>query len=127
VIESMLSLTKNIVINKDIDEITVSTKDAAAIGMILVELLSNSIKYAFSDSENGIIKVELKRLDSNVLLKVEDNGIGLQNDFDINKIESLGLHIVNLLVSQLNGNIKFISDNGTKITLEFPLLENQPY
>ena len=126
VIESMLSLSKNIVINKDIDEITVSTKDAAAIGMILVELLSNSIKYAFADSENGIINIELKRVDSNVVLKVEDDGIGLQNDFDINKIESLGLHIVNLLVSQLNGNIKFISDNGTKIILEFPFLENQP-
>ena len=60
-----------------------------------------------------------------MILKVEDDGIGLQNDFDKNKIESLGLHIVNLLVSQLNGNIKFISDNGSKIKLEFPLLENQ--
>ena len=46
-------------------------------------------------------------------------------DFDINKIESLGLHIVNLLVTQLDGKIKFISNNGTKIMLEFPLLENQ--
>ncbi|MBK7497837.1 MAG: PAS domain S-box protein [Ignavibacteriales bacterium] len=124
VIESMLSFTKSISINKDIDEITVSTKNAATIGMILVELLSNSIKYAFPESENGIINVELKRVGSNVLLKVEDNGIGLPDDFDITKIESLGLHIVNLMVTQLGGKIKFIPGKGTKVVLELPLLEN---
>jgi PAS domain S-box-containing protein len=121
VIESMLSLTKNININKDIDEITVSTKDAAAIGMILVELLSNAIKYAFPDSDNGIINVELKKIDENIILTVEDDGIGLPEGFDIAKIESLGLHIVDLMVKQLSGKINFIAGSGTKIELEFPI------
>lgn len=125
VIGSMLSLTKNIVINKDIEEITATTKDAASIGMILVELLSNSIKYAFPNSDDGIINVELKKADSNMLLIVEDNGIGLPNDFDITKTESLGLHIVNLMVRQLSGKVKFIPGNGTKVVLEFPLLDIQ--
>jgi two-component sensor histidine kinase len=66
----------------------------------------------------------LKRVGSNVLLKVEDNGIGLPDDFDITKIESLGLHIVNLMVTQLGGKIKFIPGKGTKVVLELPLLEN---
>jgi two-component sensor histidine kinase len=49
----------------------------------------------------------------------------LQNDFDINKIKSIGLHLVNLMVSQLNGKIQFISEKGTKIVIEFPLFSLQ--
>ena len=121
VIDSMLKLSKNITLNKYIEEITVSSTNAATIGMIIVELLSNTIKYAFPDSQKGVINIELKEINSQIVLIVEDNGIGLQNDFDINKIKSVGLHLVSLMVSQLDGNIKFISENGTKIIIEFPL------
>ena len=92
--------------------------------MILVELLSNSLKYAFPGFLGEIINVELKSEGGKIILTVEDNGIGLPTDFDITKIESLGLHIVNLMVTQLSGKIKFILGKGTKIVLEFPLLEN---
>ncbi|OGU80076.1 MAG: hypothetical protein A2W11_11400 [Ignavibacteria bacterium RBG_16_35_7] len=121
VIESMLNLSNNFTINKYIEEVTVPTKNAATIGMILVELLSNAIKYAFPDSHKGVINIELKTVNSQIVLVVEDNGIGLQDDFDITKIKSLGLHLVDLMVSQLDGKIKFISGNGTKIIIEFPL------
>jgi PAS domain S-box-containing protein len=121
VIESMLNLAKNIMLNKYIEEITVSTKNAATIGMILVELLSNAIKYAFPESQKGMVNIELKTINSKIVLVVEDNGIGFKNDFDITKIKSMGLHLVNLMVDQLNGNIKFIPLNGTKIIIEFPL------
>ena len=60
VIDSMLNLSKYIEINKDLEEISVPAAKAATIGMILVELLSNIIKYAFPDSFNGIINIELK-------------------------------------------------------------------
>jgi two-component sensor histidine kinase len=67
----------------------------------------------------------LKEINSQIVLIVEDNGIGLQNDFDINKIKSIGLHLVNLMVSQLDGKIQFISEKGTKIVIEFPLFSRQ--
>jgi PAS domain S-box-containing protein len=121
VIDSMLKLSKNITLNKYLEEITVSSTTAATIGMMIVELLSNTIKYAFSDSQKGIVNVELKKLNSQIVLKVEDNGIGLGNDFDIKKINSVGLHLVNLMVTHLDGNIKFFSEKGTKIIIEFPL------
>jgi two-component sensor histidine kinase len=92
---------------------------------MIVELLSNTIKYAFPESQKGVINVELKTIDSQILLIVHDNGIGLQNDFDINKIKSIGLHLVSFMVSQLEGNIKFTSENGTKIVIEFPLFSLQ--
>jgi two-component sensor histidine kinase len=121
----MLKLSKNITLNKYLEEITVSSTNAATIGMILVELLSNTIKYAFPESQKGMINVELRTIDSQMLLIVQDNGIGLLNDFDINKIKSVGLHLVSLMVSQLNGQIKFTSENGTKIFIEFPLFSMQ--
>jgi PAS domain S-box-containing protein len=120
VIRSMLNLSNNITIKKDIEEITVPTKNAATIGMILVELLSNAIKYAFPDSSKGIINIVLKKENTHIKLVVEDNGIGLQNDFDIANIKRLGLHLVNLMVSQLEGKIKFITKNGTKIIIMIP-------
>ena len=119
VIDSMLNLSRNIKINKHIEEITVPTKNAATIGMILVELLSNAIKYAFPYSD-GIINIELKKVNSQIVLIFEDDGIGLLNDFNITESKSLGLHLVNLMVSQLNGKIKFIPGNGTKIIVGFP-------
>jgi PAS domain S-box-containing protein len=121
VIDSMLNLSKNISVSRTIENITVRSSFAATIGMILVELLSNIIKYAFPDSKNGHINIELKKINSQILLLVEDNGIGMGKDFDISKIKSVGLHLVNLMVSQLDGTIVVHSENGTKILVEFPL------
>jgi PAS domain S-box-containing protein len=121
VIDSMLNLSKNITLNRNLQEIIVSSTNAATVGMIIVELLSNTIKYAFPDSQKGVINIELKEINSQIVLTIQDNGIGLRKDFDINKIKSVGLHLVSLMVSQLEGNIKFISENGTKIIVEFPL------
>ena len=127
VIKSMLKLSEGIVINKYIEEITVSAKNAATLGMILVELLSNAFKYAFPGSHKGIINIELKKINSMIIFKVEDNGVGLQDDFDITKSKSMGLNLVNLMVTQLEGNIKIISEKGssapmgTKIIIECPL------
>jgi len=121
VIESMVKFSESITINKNIEEITIPAKNAATIGMIIIELLSNSIKYAFPGSKKGIINIKLKKTGPAIELSIDDNGIGLENNFDITKIKSIGLHLVNLMVRQLDGNIKFLSDNGTKIKIEFQL------
>jgi PAS domain S-box-containing protein len=121
VIDSILNLSKNIAVDRYIENITVLSTTAATIGMIIVELLSNIIKYAFPDFRDGKIKIELKAANSRIVLIVEDNGIGMGKDFDISKIHSVGLHIVKLLVSQLEGEIIFRAEEGTKIRIEFPL------
>jgi PAS domain S-box-containing protein len=119
--ESMLNLSKNITINKQIEDITISTKNAAVAGMILVELLSNAIKYAFPDSQDGIINFEVKLVNNKIILIVEDNGIGLKEDFDVDSITTLGLMLVKQMAEQLDGKIKFESGTGTKVVIEFPL------
>jgi two-component sensor histidine kinase len=120
VIKSMLHLSNNITIKNIIEDITLPTKSAATIGMILVELLSNAIKYAFPDSRKGIINVILKEENDYLELIVEDNGVGLKKDFDIATIKSLGLQLVNLMVNQLDGKMEFITNKGTKIIIKIP-------
>ncbi len=120
IIERMSELSNNIVINKNISEITVSNKKAATIGMILVELLFNAIKYAFPGSQKGLIEITLKSIDNRISLIVQDNGIGLPDNFDVTKLKSLGLDLVRLMVIQLNGIITFDSVKGARISIEFP-------
>lgn len=119
IISSMLNLSSNISISKEMDAVIVSAKNAASIGMIIVELLSNAIKYAFPNNAIGIINLSLKQLNSNTKLIVEDNGIGIPNDLDLEKTNSIGLHLVDLLVKQLNGQIQVESKQGTKIIITF--------
>jgi two-component sensor histidine kinase len=125
VIHSMLNLSKGFETNINIEEITVLPINAAIIGMILVELLSNIIKYAFPDSRPGIININLGLINSQLELVVEDNGVGSGPDFNLNKIKNLGLHLVDLMISQLNGTIEFIPGNGTKIKIKIPLEDNK--
>jgi PAS domain S-box-containing protein len=119
VIDSLNSVAKGIVINKDLEEITVPAAKAATIGIIMVELLSNSIKYAFPESP-GIINIELKKTDSQIMLIVEDNGIGLAQGTKIAELKSLGLHLVYLMVEQLDGKISLIHGKGAKFVITFP-------
>ncbi|HSD62964.1 MAG TPA: PAS domain S-box protein [Ignavibacteriaceae bacterium] len=118
-IERMSALSKNIVMHKNIEEISVSDKKAATLGMILVELLFNAIKYAFPDSKKGEINITVKSKDGLTFI-VEDNGVGLKKDFDFNRDKGLGLELVDMMVNQLNGNINFKSEKGTKIVMGFP-------
>ncbi|HZW39164.1 MAG TPA: PAS domain S-box protein [Ignavibacteriaceae bacterium] len=121
VITSMSNFTKNINFNRIMDDITISTKVASTIGMILVELLTNCIKYAFPDSTDNTINVELKKNNSLIQLNVEDNGIGMPKDLKISQEKTLGLYMVNLLVKDIDGKIKFILTKGTRIEIEFPI------
>ncbi|GBF38518.1 PAS domain S-box protein [Leptospira johnsonii] len=121
VIESIDKLSDKIEIHENIERTYVSAKSAAIIGMILVELLSNAVKYAFPNGRKGIINIELHKIGDNLQLTVEDNGIGLPENFDIAVTKTLGLHLVSLMTSQLNGNIEFPKESGTKIVIDFPV------
>ena len=116
-IESMLNLSANVTIRKDIEEMSLSSKDAANFGMIIVELMSNAIKYAFPDKNSGIISITIKKENDEIKLTVEDNGIGINQSLDRNLKRGIGLHIVDLLVKQLEATIEFVPVDGTKIII----------
>ncbi len=94
---------------------------ASSVGLIINELLTNSLKYAFPENKEGKISVTLKKINGNAEIEVIDNGIGLPNDFDLEKSSSMGLQLVNMLVTQLSGSITYKVKNGTRFKLIFPL------
>ena len=94
---------------------------AIPLGLILNELVSNSFKHAFPGREKGEIRINLeKQEDSIVKIEVVDNGIGVDADFNIDKLETIGLQTVFALgEDQLHGNIELDTSSGFKFSIEF--------
>ncbi|MEN8122489.1 MAG: PAS domain S-box protein [Bacteroidota bacterium] len=89
--------------------------------LIVSEIVSNSLKYAFSSRDNGIISIELANLNNtHVYLSISDNGIGLPENFDSENTNSLGMFIItNLSKRQLKGELEMNSENGTHFIIKF--------
>lgn len=88
-------------------------------GLIINELVSNSIKYAFVNQKSGEINIIITETEDKYKIKVTDNGVGLPEGFSFETINSLGFEIILSLVEQLNGTIAFKNDNGAQFTIEF--------
>jgi PAS domain S-box-containing protein len=102
------------------DNIFLDINRAIPCGLLLNELITNALKYAFPEETKGEIKIDLERHKQNkLILSIADNGIGFPKGLDFRKTESLGLQLVNSLISQLNGTIKKQKTKGTKFTLVF--------
>lgn len=100
--------------------VTLDLDHAIPCGLIINELISNAVKYAFPEQRSGLIRVELQQLTAQrYQLQVSDNGIGLPADLDLAQTESLGLSLVYDLTRQLNGEIDVERTAGTAITIRF--------
>jgi len=88
-------------------------------GLIINELITNSLKYAFEITGSGEVKIILSQSDDEVKLIIEDNGKGFPSTIDFRDTESLGMQLVVSLVDQIDGEIKLESDSGTKYELRF--------
>jgi PAS domain S-box-containing protein len=101
------------------DRLVLGIDHAVPCGLILNELISNSLKYAFPSGRNGIIKVELKSDDDHIDLVISDNGIGFPKNIDYRNTQSLGMQLVNTLVGQIEGTIKMENQTGTMFHIRF--------
>ncbi|MFP4654399.1 MAG: histidine kinase dimerization/phosphoacceptor domain -containing protein [Methanohalobium sp.] len=107
-------------LNVDIDNIFLNMDTAIPLGIIINELVSNSLKHAFVNSETGKIKIKLrKHRNNNYTLIVSDNGKGFPDELDFKETDSLGMQLVNTLVEQIDGTIKLDKYNGTVFTIIF--------
>ena len=88
-------------------------------GLIISELVSNSLKYAFPQDMNGEIFVSLKFLDGKYEMIIQDNGIGMSEDIDFNNLETLGLLLVSSLIEQLDGEMTINRKQGTEYRIRF--------
>ena len=104
----------------DLEEVHLNLDTSIPCGLIINEVVSNSLKYAFLGREKGVIRIEFSKLsDGKLKLIVSDDGIGLPDNFDIENAESLGLQLVTTLVTQVSGELKIDSSNGTRFTIVF--------
>ena len=111
-----------VTLNTDIQNVPISINQASPLGLICNELISNSLKYAFPDDRKGEITVSMKKQDDELELIVEDDGVGIPDDFDLKNASTLGLKLVRTLVeNQLDGSIDMENKDGTKFIIKFGL------
>jgi PAS domain S-box-containing protein len=113
--------SSSVTLRVEVDDIFLSVEETTPCGMIVHELVANALKHAFPKKRAGEIKISMHKVDSSLVLTVSDNGIGFSPGLDFHKAGSLGLQLVNILTSQLEGAIEMqsIPDQGTAFTLTF--------
>jgi two-component sensor histidine kinase len=108
----------------DADNVFMGVDTAVPCGLILNELVSNSLKHAFPDGRTGEIRIEVSKNGGQQLtLRVADNGVGLPADLDVEHTSTLGMHLVNTLVDQLDGTVEFNGTGGTEFRITFAATE----
>lgn len=100
-----------------IENLNLHTDTAIPLGMILNELISNALKYAFKNSENGDIWVTMQRSNDQLLLRVQDNGVGLPAGFDPNKTTTFGYEIIKAFLQKMKARMTIDSQNGTDVNI----------
>jgi two-component sensor histidine kinase len=109
--------TKRVQVECAMNALNVDIDTAVPLGLIVNELLTNTIKYAFPDGRSGKVQIKLERKQNGVLeMEISDNGVGKS---DIIKGTGFGGQLISLLTQQLGGTIKEENDNGTHIFFEF--------
>ncbi len=106
-----------------IDPITLEVDTAIPLGLIANEMITNCLKHAFTDRQKGVVRVSLRKYNgTGFQLVVQDDGKGLPPGFDPDKTSSLGVRLIKILSSQINGRLGFKSELGAEFSIT---LENQ--
>lgn len=105
-----------------IENIELNMETAIPLGLIINEIVINSLKFAFPQGK-GSIKIIFKSFNNTLTLTVADDGIGIPENIDYQKTDSLGLQLVTNLVNQLNGEISLDTKQGTEFNITFKELE----
>jgi two-component sensor histidine kinase len=107
----------------NVEDIFLDINTAIPLGLIVNELVTNSLKHAFPEGNSGEINVDFHPIDDYYEFTVKDNGVGFPEDIDYQNTESLGLQIVTSLTDQIDGEITLDRNNGTKFKITFKELE----
>lgn len=104
----------------DIPQVMLHINYVIPCGLIINELLTNALKYAFPLNEKGTVSVSLREeQNKRYRITIKDTGAGLPDDFDIDMTSGLGMKVVQSLVSQIRGDLKINSDSGTEFSIIF--------
>jgi PAS domain S-box-containing protein len=113
--------SERVILDIRADGVRLEIDKAIPCGLIVTELLTNALKYAFPSEKAGKIIIQLLAAqDARVALTISDNGVGLPDSFDIRHVNSLGMRLVCALTDQLEGSIKLTREGGTEFMIQFP-------
>ncbi len=101
-----------------VENIYLDIEKAIPCGLIVNELISNIFKHAFKGREEGLVSLNFSKREK-YELSVQDNGVGMPSDLDMTNNNTLGLKLVDALVSQLHGTVEINRDNGTQFLIKF--------
>jgi PAS domain S-box-containing protein len=118
---SMRQLSDTVRIESEIEEITVSVRLAATIGLIITELVTNAINHAYPDGAAGWVAIRLERSEAGVRLSVENGGRSLPDGFDLNSSNGIGLQLVQAMVQQHKGTFTYQRGKTSKMIVELKL------
>ncbi len=103
----------------DVKDVFLNIDTAIPCGLIINELVSNSLKYAFPNNKDGSIKLQMNFEENDLILDVKDNGVGIDKSIDITSSDTLGLKLVQLLTSQMDGKVEIKNTVGTEFKIVF--------
>lgn len=113
------STSARVAMDLDLEPVHLGIDQAMPCGLILNEIISNALKHAFADGRQGRIRVELRQQGEQVRIAVEDDGPGLPHEFDDERDGGLGLELIRLLTTQLDGAMQRTSPPGVRYLLTF--------
>ncbi len=116
---SFLRYPERVELVMELEDLNLDINTAIPLGLILNELLTNSMKYAFPHGEYGTITIKFFKDAENYVMKVNDDGIGLPPNLNVQKTDTLGLQLVKNLIGQIEGDISVHRGQGTQITITF--------
>lgn len=116
-----IKIDAEVLVNFDIEEVYLNVNQAIPTSLIVNEIITNSIKHAFTGYSKGRIDVELREHRNQVKIKISDKGKGLPVDFDPNDTSSLGLQLINVLSKQMNAEYHYYTPTkgGTAFEMQF--------
>ena len=118
-LSSSFNTNDSVSLNFDIEEIFVNIKIAIPIALIVNEAVTNAFKYAFKDTINGNLCVQIKNVNEKICMRISDNGPGISESIDLTKIKSLGFKLINIFVRQIKGSIEYIKKPGLTLQITF--------
>jgi len=108
-------------VEKNITDFMIDSKRLPDLGIIINEIITNIMKYAFKGRNEGLITISATAIDGRAAIAIKDNGIGISESFDIDASGGFGLQLVYMLAQLIHAKIKIERDGGTKFTMEFDL------
>ncbi len=118
---TFLSGERGIVLDLNLSPVRVSTDITLHVGLIVSELMTNSIKYGMKDRTEGTLSVILGTANEILSLEVADDGPGFPADFDISRTVSLGMKLVYMITRQMKGTFELCAGPGSRIRISIPL------